>query len=71
MTSFVKPRIIISKCIEFDFCRFNSQIIRSEIVSKLKPHVKFLPICPEVEIGLGVPRDSIRIIEKLRKKYLL
>ncbi len=71
MTSFVKPRIIISKCIEFDFCRFNSQIIRSEIVSKLKPHVEFLPVCPEVEIGLGVPRDPIRIIEKQKKKYLL
>ena len=71
MTSFVKPRIINSKCIEFDFCRFNSQIIRSEIVSKLKPHVEFLPVCPEVEIGLGVPRDPIRIIEKQKKKYLL
>jgi uncharacterized protein YbbK (DUF523 family) len=37
----------------------------------LKPHVEFLPVCPEVEIGLGVPRDSIRIIEKQKKKYLL
>ena len=46
MKSFVKPRIVISKCIEFDFCRFNSQIIRSEIVSKLKPHVEFLPDMP-------------------------
>ena len=31
----------------------------------------FFPICPEVEIGLGVPRDSIRIVEKQTKKYLL
>jgi len=37
----------------------------------LKPHVEFLPVCPEVEIGLGVPRDPIRIIEKQKKKYLL
>jgi uncharacterized protein YbbK (DUF523 family) len=70
MKTFVKPRIIISKCIEFDFCRYNSQIIRSEIVKKLKPHVEFLPICAEVEIGLGVPRDSIRIVEKHTKKLL-
>ena len=71
MKTFIKPRIVISKCIEFDFCRYNSQIIRSEIVSKLKPHVEFLPICAEVEIGLGVPRDPIRIVEKQTKKYLL
>ena len=71
MAGFVRPRIIISKCIEFDFCRYNAQIIRSDIVSKMKPHVEFLPICPEVEIGLGVPRDPIRIIEKKSKKYLL
>jgi uncharacterized protein YbgA (DUF1722 family)/uncharacterized protein YbbK (DUF523 family) len=37
----------------------------------LKPHVEFLPVCPEVEIGLGVPRDPISIIEKQKKKYLL
>lgn len=71
MKTFVKPRIIISKCIEFDFCRYNGQIIRSEIVNKLKPHVDFLPICAEVEIGLGIPRDPIRIVEKQTKKYLI
>jgi uncharacterized protein YbgA (DUF1722 family)/uncharacterized protein YbbK (DUF523 family) len=37
----------------------------------LKPHVEFLPVCPEVEIGLGVPRDPIRIIERQKKRYLL
>jgi len=71
MSEFVKPRIVISKCIEFEFCRYNGQIIRSDIVSKMKPYVEFLPICPEVEIGLGVPRNPIRVIEKQSKKYLL
>jgi uncharacterized protein YbgA (DUF1722 family)/uncharacterized protein YbbK (DUF523 family) len=71
MKTFVKPRIIISKCIEFDFCRYNGQIIRSQIVSTLKPYVEFHPICPEVEIHLGVPRDPIRIIEQHAKKMLV
>ena len=30
------------------------------------PHVEFLPVCPEVEIGLGVPRDPIRLV-RVRK----
>lgn len=62
MIEFEKPRIVISKCIEFDHCRYNAQMISSDFVKKLKPHVDFLPVCAEVEIGLGVPRDPIRII---------
>ncbi len=62
MPSFPKPRLVCSKCIEFDACRWNGLTISSEIVRLLKPYVEFLPICPEVEIGLGVPRDPARII---------
>jgi uncharacterized protein YbgA (DUF1722 family)/uncharacterized protein YbbK (DUF523 family) len=25
-------------------------------------HVEFVPVCPEVEIGLGVPRETIRLV---------
>ena len=25
--------------------------------------VEFVPVCPEMEIGMGVPRDPIRIVE--------
>ncbi|MGF7118659.1 YbgA family protein [Methanobacterium oryzae] len=63
MREFVKPRVIISKCIGFEACRYNGLIIKSDFVEKLKDFVDFYPICPEVEIGLGVPRDPIRIIE--------
>ena len=58
----VKPRIVVSKCIEFENCRWNGLGISSEVVRKLKDHVEFLPVCPEVEIGLGVPREPIRIV---------
>jgi uncharacterized protein YbgA (DUF1722 family)/uncharacterized protein YbbK (DUF523 family) len=58
----IKPRIVVSKCIEFDNCRWNGLRISSEVVRKLKDHVEFLAVCPEVEIGLGVPRDPIRIV---------
>ena len=57
-----KPRIVLSKCIEFENCRWNGLGISSEVVRKLEDHVEFLTVCPEVEIGLGVPRESIRIV---------
>ncbi|MBN2092118.1 DUF1722 domain-containing protein [candidate division KSB1 bacterium] len=58
----IKPAIYISKCIEFAPCRFNGQIIASEVVQRLKPIVEFRPVCAEMEIGLGVPRESLRIV---------
>jgi uncharacterized protein YbgA (DUF1722 family)/uncharacterized protein YbbK (DUF523 family) len=62
MRPFVRPKIVISKCIEFDHCRYDGSLIPSDFVNALKPHVDFSPVCAEMEIGLGVPRDSIRIV---------
>ena len=61
---FAKPRIVISKCLEFDACRYNGASINDKIVRSLKKHVQFIPVCPEVEIGLGTPRDPIRLVKK-------
>lgn len=68
---FCKPKIIISKCIEHDNCRFNGQIIRSDFVKNLKNFVNFIPVCAEVEIGLGIPRNPIRIIDKKGNLFLI
>lgn len=64
MREFLKPKVVVSKCIEFDYCRWNANIIKSPIVEILKNFVEFIPVCAEVEIGLGVPRDSVRIVKK-------
>lgn len=52
----------MSKCIEFAKCRYDGSMIPSDFVKALEPHVDFIPVCAEMEIGLGVPRDSIRIV---------
>jgi uncharacterized protein YbgA (DUF1722 family)/uncharacterized protein YbbK (DUF523 family) len=62
LREFPKPKVVVSRCIEFDSCRYNGQMISSEFVKSLEPYVDFLPICPEVEIGLGVPRNSLRLV---------
>ena len=71
MDSLVKPTIVVSKCIEFAACRYNGQMISSDIVKALMPHVDFVPVCAEVEIGLGVPRDPIRVASGARGLRLL
>lgn len=61
--SFEKPNIVSSKCIEFAPCRYNGLMVKSSIVEKLKDYAEFLPVCPEVGIGLEVPRDPIRVVD--------
>lgn len=63
MREFDKPVVVVSKCIEFDSCRYNGLMISSDVVRRLIPHVDFRPVCPEVEIGLGIPRDPVRVVE--------
>lgn len=63
LREFVKPRVVISRCIEFESVRWDGQIISSDFVKSLIPFVESIPVCPEVEIGLGVPRHPIRIIQ--------
>jgi uncharacterized protein YbgA (DUF1722 family)/uncharacterized protein YbbK (DUF523 family) len=62
MRLFARPKIVISKCIEIDHCRYDGSMIPSDFVKALKPYVDFSPVCVEMEIGLGVPRDPIRIV---------
>lgn len=62
MTAFPKPRIVISKCIGFEPCRYNGEIVQDKFVARLEPHVDFVCVCPEVEIGLGTPRAPVRIV---------
>ena len=56
------PRIVISRCIEFDPCRYDGSKIPSPTVARLKSHADCIPVCPEVEIGLGIPRATVRIV---------
>jgi len=60
----IKPIVVVSKCITFSPVRWDGTIIASEFVEKLKPYVEFVPVCPEVEVGLGVPRSPIRLVSK-------
>jgi len=60
--SFAKPRVVVSKCLEFAACRYNGAKIPDKFIRQLEPFVSFKKVCPELAIGLGVPRDPIRIL---------
>lgn len=71
MERFVKPNVVISKCLEFEACRYNGDVIHDFTVQQLMSYVNFIPVCPEVEIGLGTPRETIRIVQENGENRLI
>ncbi|MEG1040625.1 MAG: DUF523 and DUF1722 domain-containing protein [Pseudomonas sp.] len=58
-----KPRIAVSACLLGAEVRYNGGHKASRLCNALlSQHVDFVPVCPEVAIGLGVPRAPIRLI---------
>ncbi|MCX7704949.1 MAG: DUF523 and DUF1722 domain-containing protein [bacterium] len=59
--NFARPIIVLSACLDSEPVRYNGEILHNDLVQQLKKFVDFIKVCPEVSIGLGVPRDPIRI----------
>jgi uncharacterized protein YbbK (DUF523 family) len=58
----VKPRVGISRCLLGDDVRYDGTHKRSRAVIVLGEHVEWVPVCPEVEVGMGVPREPIQLV---------
>lgn len=67
----IKPVVVVSDCLLDRECRYNGEAIRDPIAGKLHPFVTFVRVCPEVAIGLGIPRDPIRLVESGTKVSLV
>jgi uncharacterized protein YbgA (DUF1722 family)/uncharacterized protein YbbK (DUF523 family) len=57
-----RPRIGVSGCLLGQEVRHNGGHSRSRFLTdELDPYVDWVPFCPEVEIGLGTPRQPVRL----------
>jgi uncharacterized protein YbgA (DUF1722 family)/uncharacterized protein YbbK (DUF523 family) len=58
----VRPRVGVSSCLLGEEVRFNGGHKRYRFLTdELGPYVDWVPYCPEVSIGLGTPREPIRL----------
>jgi uncharacterized protein YbgA (DUF1722 family)/uncharacterized protein YbbK (DUF523 family) len=58
-------RIGISACLLGQEVRFDGGHKRDQFLTTvLAPHVEFVPVCPEVEMGLGTPRETLRLVRQ-------
>ena len=65
------PVVVLSRCLGVEACRYNGKMIQEDFIHHLSSYVKILPVCPELEIGLGVPRDPIRIVSGVGGRTLV
>lgn len=58
-----KPRVGISACLLGHAVRHDGgHRAQQWLIEALGPHVTWEPWCPEVEMGLGVPRETLRLV---------
>jgi uncharacterized protein YbgA (DUF1722 family)/uncharacterized protein YbbK (DUF523 family) len=58
-----RPRIGISRCLLGDEVRYDGGHKRDPfLVSTFGRFVEWVPVCPEVEVGMGTPREPIHLV---------
>ena len=66
-TSFPKPRIGVSACLLGEPLRYDGGHLRNGFLTQtLAPHVEWTPVCPESEVGMGTPREPVRLVDEGR-----
>jgi len=67
-----KIKLGISSCLLGNAVRYDGGHKRDRFLTDtLGRYVDFVPVCPEVEIGLGIPREAMRLVGELAHPRLL
>jgi uncharacterized protein YbbK (DUF523 family) len=58
-----RPRVGISRCLLGDEVRYDGgHKLEASLVDLLGSQVEWVEVCPEVEVGMGVPREPIQLV---------
>src|SRR5262245_20578763 len=58
-----RPRVGISRCLIGDGVLYDGTHRLDETVIALRgPYVEWVPVCPEVELGMGIPREPVQLV---------
>jgi uncharacterized protein YbgA (DUF1722 family)/uncharacterized protein YbbK (DUF523 family) len=65
-------RLGISRCLLGDEVRFDGGHKQNEFLKEvLGRYVEWVPVCPEVEAGLGTPREAMRLVGDVQEPRLM
>ena len=58
-----KPRLGISACLLGEKVRYDGGDKKDQFLIKtFGDHIDWVPVCPEVEMGMGIPREAVRLV---------
>lgn len=60
-------RIMVSACLMGENCKYNGGNNNHEVLKKQLQKHEVIPVCPEVEGGLLIPRDPAEIVDGIVK----
>lgn len=65
-------RVGVSACLTGEQVHHDGRHKRNAfLLEELGRYVRFVPVCPEVGIGLGVPRETLRLVRRLGEPRLI
>ncbi len=65
-------RIGISSCLIGNNVRYNGGHLSDSFINNaLERYVEWVPVCPEVEAGMGVPREEVRLVGTAENPQML
>ncbi len=67
----MKPRVVVSACLGFEACRYDGRVLTNPFLRALAPHADLVRVCPEVQVGLPTPRDSIQVELAANRRVLV
>lgn len=66
------PRLGISACLLGEKVRYDGGHKLDQFLTESLGHfVEWVPVCPEIEIGMGVPRESVRLVGTLEAPRMI
>ncbi len=58
-----KPKVGVSSCLLGQAVRYNGGHKRNQtVIDLLSDEFEAVPVCPEVEMGMGIPREPVHIL---------
>jgi uncharacterized protein YbbK (DUF523 family) len=58
-----RPRVGISRCLLGDEVRHDGgHKHEPSLIAGLSAHVELIAVCPELEVGMGVPREPVQLV---------
>lgn len=65
----LKPRLVLSACLNLEKTRYDGKLTEVPFAIKLRKFCEIVSVCPEVAIGLPVPREKLILVKRNEKIY--